>query len=487
MSGLLSLMLKEEFRVHASYSGHTMFLTFPTIIAVFSFGLALTSDRLFTYTPFAQAILLFHLTVFLYGLSVGSFGFLGRQYLERKTGTRNYLVTMPGLLPMRLRTTFLGMYVRDAIFYVGLLLAPATLGLTLSVPLTHFRVTSIGILFATGLLSFLIGLSLSFFVSTVYMRSRFGFAACAATVAFLFSLAGPLHVISVAWVLPGLAAHFLLPPFSSDLLGALSHAGLGSLLVVALVGGAVVIVPDRYEPSAVVARPELPRADRRLRRIGGYAILVAKELVDLKRSGTFVKMFFSFVAPLLFLSLTAWFVRNGLSAPVGFNTVFYAGMVGFFGVMLYNWMTNIDATDYMATIPLSVPNVIRAKLLALLLLTSWITLAFVVGIAWLNGDTRLLWLALPVALVTSAYMVTMTAYLTGLRTSSFLFDPSVLARFAVLSSLPDLGITILSFTIDRTPEVSIIGIATVLTVLAAATYILLAGIEAKWRPSEFGE
>lgn len=52
---------------------------------------------------------------------------------------------------------------------------------------------------------------------------------------------------------------------------------------------------------------------------------------------------------------------------------------------------------------------------------------------------------------------------------------------------PDLGITILSFTIDRTPEVSIIGIVIVLFVLVAATYILLAGIEAKWRRSEFGE
>src|SRR5436190_20517254 len=33
--------------------------------------------------------------VFLYGLSVGAFGFLGRQYLERTNGTRNYVVAMP--------------------------------------------------------------------------------------------------------------------------------------------------------------------------------------------------------------------------------------------------------------------------------------------------------------------------------------------------------------------------------------------------------
>src|SRR5206468_8014154 len=36
MSWLLRLMLKEEFRVHASYSGQTMFVSFPFIITMFS-------------------------------------------------------------------------------------------------------------------------------------------------------------------------------------------------------------------------------------------------------------------------------------------------------------------------------------------------------------------------------------------------------------------------------------------------------------------
>ena len=227
--------------------------------------------------------------------------------------------------------------------------------------------------------------------------------------------------------------------------------------------------------------------DARFARLPRYGTLLAKELVDLKRSGTLVKMFFSFIAPLLFLSFTAWFVRYGLQVPVGFNTVFYAGMVGFFGVMLYNWLNNIDAVDYMATMPVSVPHVIRTKLLTFLLMTSWITVGFVVGIAWLNGDTRLLWLAVPVALITSVYMVTMTAYLTGLRTNSFLFDPGVLARFTILSMLPDLCLTILSFTLDRQAVLAIMGILIVLAVLAGTTYMLLEGIEAKWRGSEFGD
>lgn len=487
MSSLLGLMMKEEFRVHASYSGRTMFLSFPIIIGMFAFAIAVSSRRLLLYTPLADAILLLHLSVFLYGLSVGAFGFLGRQYLERKNGTRNYIVAMPSILPMRLRRTFLGMYARDAVFYVALLLAPATIGLALSVPLTGFRLTSIGVLFGAALLDFLVGMSLSFFVSVVYMRSRAGFGASVLGVSAVFAAAGAFRWIPVSWVLPGLAAHEALPPFAGDLAAAATCVGVGLLVVVGLVGAAVALVPDRYEPPAVVAHEELTRYAKTFGRFPRYGTLLAKEFVDLKRSGTFAKMFFSFIAPLLFLSFTAWFVRYGLQVPVGFNTVFYAGMVGFFGVMLYNWLNNVDAMDYLATMPVSVPEVIRAKLLAFLLMTMWITVGFVVAIGWLNGDTRLLWLAIPVAVITSLYMVTMTAYLTGLRTNSFLFDPGVLARFTVLSMVPDLGLTILSFTIDRDLAFAVAGIGLMLFVLGGATYFLLRGIEAKWRGHEFGE
>jgi len=372
MVGLLRLMLREEFRVHTTYSGRTMFLSFPLIITLFSLAIAVTSERLFAYTPFADAILLLHASVFLYGLSVGSFGFLGRQYLERTNGTRNYIVAMPGILPMRLRRTFLGMYARDGIFYVALLLAPATLGLVLSVPITHFRLTSIGILFGTALLSFLIGMSLSFFVSTLYMRNQVAFAAAVGGITLVFTAAGTTRTIPFGWILPGLAAHEHLPPFRTDALAA-AELVLGALgIIAALSVGAALLVPEQFESRSAPVRDELPRLTDRLRRFAAYAPLLSKEFVDLRRSGTYVKMLFSFVTPLLFLSFTAWYVRYGLQVPVGFNTVFYAGMVGFFGVILYNWLNNVDASDYLATLPVSVPQVIRTKLIAFLLMTTWI-------------------------------------------------------------------------------------------------------------------
>ncbi len=487
MTFLLRLMLKEEYRMHAHYSSRRMFLAFPVIVGLFSFGIGVTSQRLLEVTPLADAILSLHLSAFLYGLGVGAFGFLGAQYLERRHGDRNYIVSMPALLPMSFRRTFLGMYVRDALFYIALVLVPMTLGLTASVPITGFRLTSIEFLFLAALLSFLLGMSLSFFVSTLYMRSRIAFGAAVALISAAFAAYALFRLIPVESILPGLAMHYGLPPFAPPG-GAALVAGLaGAGLIAACVAGALLLVPEQYEPRSSPAREELPRVDARLGLARAYRILLAKEFVDLKRSGTVAKMLFSFVTPLIFLSFTAWFVRYGLRAPVGFNSVFYAGMVGFFGVLLYNWLNNVDAMDYYATLPVGVPTVIRSKLLAFLVLTTGISTAFVVGVSALNGDLRLLWLALPVMFVTSVYMVVMTAYLTGLRTNSFLFDPGVLARFSVLAMLPDLGLTILSFTVDRDPVFTVAGISLVLAVLAAATLTLYRGIEGKWAPASFTE
>ncbi len=488
MTYLLPLMLREEYRMHASYSGRRMFLAFPAIVALFSFAIAVTSGRLLESTPLAEAILLLHLSAFLYGLGVGAFGFLGAQYLERRHGHRNYIVAMPALLPMSFRRTFLGMYLRDAAFYVALVLLPMVIGLTLSVPFTGFRLTSIGFLFLAAAVSFLLGMSLSFFVSTLYMRSRLWFLVAVGVISAAFAAYGLFRVLPIEAVLPGLAMHYALPPFAGPGLPALVAGLEGGGLVAACVAGALILVPEQYEPRAPPAgEEELPGVDARLGIARGYRILLAKEFVDLKRSGTVAKMFFSFVTPLIFLSFTAWFVRNGLRAPVGFNSVFYGAMVGFFGVLLYNWLNNVDAMDYYSTLPVSVPTVIRTKLLAFLVLTTGISTAFVVGVSALNNDLRLLWLALPVMFVTSVYMVVMTAYLTGLRTNSFLFDPAVLTQFSVLAILPDLGLTILSFTVDRDPVYTLAGIGLVLTVLAAATLVLLRGIEGKWRGHEFTE
>jgi hypothetical protein len=160
-------------------------------------------------------------------------------------------------------------------------------------------------------------------------------------------------------------------------------------------------------------------------------------------------------------------------------------MVGFFGVMLYSWLTNLDSIDYYETLPVGATKVIKAKLLSFFLLTTPISTGFVLFISLAYGETRLLWVALPVLYVTGAYMVVATAYLTGLSPNSVLFSPAVMSRFMVISLLPDLCITILSFSLDSQPMIALAGIGLVCFALLGMTALFLRGLARKWDHAGF--
>jgi hypothetical protein len=490
MKTLVWLMLKEEFRMHSSFSNKYMFLAFPLMTALFSFGVAAASERIFEVQSMEDLLLLTHVGVFLYGVSVGAFGFMGRMYIERQWSERGYLVAVPQFHPISFKKTFFGLYLRDVIFYVMLLLVPATIGLVASVPLTGFNLSSILTFFVSVFLSFFVGISLSFFMSVLYIRNIFIFMIGVGMIFATFLGNVLFELYPMVYLLPGLGLQFSLPPYELNVADALGFASLALGIGVLFDLLSVSLVQERFE-SRKMGKVDyaLPGVEKSVSFTRSYKTLLSKELVDLTRSGTVSKMFFSFVTPLLFLSLTVWFVSTGLALPVGFNTVFYAAMIGFFGVLLYSWLNNVDITDYYATLPVTVPQVIKAKLLAFLIMTMWISTIFVLGISWLNNDTSMLWLALPVMFIVSVYMVVMVAYLTGLRTNSFLFDPYVLVMFSILAILPDLCLTILSFTLNVPGQVifSIVGIIIVCLILVGTTWILYRGINQKWARSEFGD
>lgn len=479
-------MLKEEFRTHSTYSGQSRFLTFPVFVFILAMLSGLTLDKMTEAVPISQLGTFAHLSSFLYGLSVGAFGLMGREYLERRYGRSNYLVAMPYLLPISFRTTFLGIYLRDAIFYVLLMLLPATLGLAAAAPFVGFSLVSIGLLFASVFLAFMFGMSLSFLASVMFIRNVKAFIGLTTVIAALFVGQGVFGFPELHTLIPSLGFQTNVRPFGNAPETALVFAAASIALTVVFAVVAYFLVEVRISISSQSYPETLPRYHSRITWLPGLTrTLVAKELVDLRRSGTIAKMFFSFVLPLLFLSFTVWFVNYGLAIPVGFNTVFYAAMVGFVAVLMYSWLNNIDLAEYYSLLPVTVPQLIKVRMLVFLLLTFGVSVFFVVAIALLNGETQLLWLALIVMVVTSVYIVTMTAYLTGLKTNSFLFDTSVLARFSVMSFLPDVCLTILSFSLTANWVVAVVGIAMVLGVLTITTLILYRGIPAKWGQTSF--
>ena len=478
--------MKEEFRTHSNYSGRSRFLSFPIFVFVAVFGSGLTLETMLETVSLERFATFAHLGAFLYGLSVGAFGIMGREYLDRRYGRNNYLIAMPYLLPLSFRTTFLGIYLRDVLFYILLMLVPATLGLVASAPIMGFSLVSIGLLFVAMILTFLIGMSLSFLASVVYIRNTRAFVAMTAAVAVIFVAHGAFGVPALEAIMPGLGFQMNVRPFGSDWAEAsyyaLACAG-ASALMTAL---AYALVEVRISVQSKEHADLLPSYYKRIRMAEGLRrTLMAKELLDLRRSGVVAKMFFAFILPLLFLSFTTWYVNYGLAIPVGFNAVFYSAMVGFVAVMMYNWLNNIDLAEYYSLLPVTVPQLVRIRIAVFLILTLGISAFFVVAISIMNGETELIWLALIVMVVTSLYMVVLTAYLTGLKTNSFLFDTSVLMKFTVLSFLPDLCLTILSFSLLSSWTYAVMGIALVLGSMAVTTRILYKGIESKWARTSF--
>ena len=481
-------MLKEEFRSHAAYSGKERFLTFPLFVFAISVVVGLSLERISETVSLEELATVSHLSAFIYGLSVGAFGLMGRQYLERRYGRNNYLVAMPFILPFTFRTSFLGIFLRDAVFYVILLLVPASLGLVAVSSVMGFSLMSIAMFFVAVLATFMLGLSLSFLASVLYIRSSAAFLAMTACVAGLFLTHLATGTPPLDALLPPLEFQMSVSPLGSDSVAAIVSMVWSWVLICAMTLGAFALVAVRMESSSQTYPTALPSYHARVPLVKGLnRTLIAKEIVDLRRSGTIAKMFFSLVLPLLFLSFTAWFVNHGLAIPVGFNTVFYAAMVGFIGILMYNWLNNIDLSEYYSLIPVTVPQLIRVRIIVFLALTLGISAFFVVGISVINDDTQLLWLALVVMFVTSLYMAALTAYLTGLKTNTFLFDTSVLAKFSVMSFLPDVCLTILSFSLLSNWAAASAGILLVLFSMLFTTLILYRGIQTKWEGFGFAE
>ena len=71
-------------------------------------------------------------------------------------------------------------------------------------------------------------------------------------------------------------------------------------------------------------------------------------------------MIVSYSIPLLVLLALAWLV-DFTDSPIPVNLLTYAPFLGFFGFNFYSWLTGIDSPEHMNTLPVSVPELIRAK------------------------------------------------------------------------------------------------------------------------------
>ena len=469
----MKAMFLEEFRLQSSYSNRMSTMGFPVLLVVMAFIVAVSLPRLESEVSTSRILMGVHTSIVLYGLAVGAFAFLGREMVERRWGHASFILASPQTLPLSFQRTFMVFFLKDLLYYIFMTLLPLTVGLLLAIPITGFRVTSVLLLFGTLTASFCYAISFSFLMSSVYVRSRAAFMGLTLSVITVVVASGVLGLFDPGWIVPSIAYEFTREPM----------AMVASVTItLAIAAWAVLLVQDRMESPTVQTKS---RYDEVVARFGRFQPYLAKEWIDLVRSRTLSKLMSAFVLPLVVLSAFDWFLGTTVSAEIEFSTIFYGGMVGFFGVLIYSWLNNIDYVEYYNTFPVRVPTIVRSKLIMFVILTSGISTVFVVVMAGINGDWNHLPLALVVMFSTSIYMVVVTAYLTGLRTNVYLFDTRILSRFAILSIIPLMSITFLTMAEEALGWRMFVAIALVCMALATATQVLLMRLDTKWGNEAF--
>ena len=458
------MMFREEWRQNVDFARKRHIMMFPVMLAlvamIITVGLRfLTGDagiesyydtqmaadaqaeKAFTWAELKIGL---HLSLFMFSLGMGSFAFIGRNMVSQRGSGKSYLLAGPALLPLELPPVYLAYYCKEVAFYLCLILTPVVGGMALgilfgmmtglSIPLLW---SSLPIVLGCMLVTMMQGLALSFFASAIWSRSRLG------------ALLVPLGAVGA-----GVIVAIDIIPLESAIIGLqvqLNHnllllplAAISSLLI-ATVGAH--LVPDDFE-IRVTTRTELfVPVHRQLFFLGNGQIrtLVAKEMVDVWRSGTMFKMLGSYCVPLLFLLALAW-MADFARFPIPFNLLSYAPFLGFFGFNFYSWLNAVDSPDFLNGLPVRVPQLLRAKILVYFIMTTWISVLFLILMAYLLDQWAGLLPALLVMIANSVYIVALSGLLMGLRPNKAIFDTQIMALFWVATVIPLVSLFLLSFT-----------------------------------------
>ena len=164
-------MIKEEWRIHTRTAQNKTFAYFPLIIAICTLVFSLTIPFVLSVVSQEQLFQYVHFIFLFFGISIGAFGLFGKEIMNRRFGQMSLIAYSSRSLPVSEQTVFFAFFIKDILFYVFLWIAPIFIGFLLTTPFIGFSLAGSLFACATLLLSFLFGLSLVFFLSTIYAHS----------------------------------------------------------------------------------------------------------------------------------------------------------------------------------------------------------------------------------------------------------------------------------------------------------------------------
>jgi hypothetical protein len=444
MDNLLTLHLKEEWRMMTSYfSSEKLFIVFPLVLFIVGFIMGELLPLFERAFDMKELVVAFHLLLGSYGVLVGAFGFFADEVAQAWFQDAHLLIHMHAILPISFKKIFTWFYVKDIVYYLGLTIFPLFLGafLSLQIPVLTFCT-----LVVSSTLTFLIGVSISFLVSSLYVQNKFTVIFVLFFVAFLFFEGFSLED---------------LPPLSFFF-----SRNVFSLIF------SIVIFVTFSAGSLAITRPtrKKPKSFSKSQLFLHFDPVLAKELIDVKRSGTWQIIMTSYLFPLFFLYGIFYFSGRLFHFALNIPLVFYAVFIGYLSTLVYSWLNNIDSPSSFVTLPVTMSGMIRRKIKLFLMFSLGVSVVYLFILGLLLEDLSSLPLSIGCMGSTAFYVAAVTAWLCGLYPNTRLFDGTILAKY-VAAILPVL-ILLSIFSFMRSHAV-ILGFSLALLVLSILLYVNL--------------
>ncbi len=421
MSLLLLNMIKEEWRVHSTLFGNLNFALLPILIMVFGFAGGFFSS-VFTVVFTTSSMLVFaHISFFFFGSTVGAFGVSGQEFMNRRFGQASLLAYSSRSLPISERIIFISMVLKDIIYYFFIWVLPLVLGFfSYELIFSTFIFTTFLLSLGSLSISFLLGLSTIFFISSIYAHSSRVFILFISLLSFslfhLYSLLGEnLLQFLVPYHLIASKNYFMIT---------LIFLSIAIFILISLL-----FVRFDFKQKVSTYANQYKSISKSLG-FSKFRIFLSKDILDLKRShGGFGKIIFSYAVPLIFIFLFVDFFR---SAVIGSSfTVILSILLGIFSASIYTWITEHDLFSQYLFLPVKKSHLIKSKIFAYWIINIVSYLVVVLTSIYMR-ELGHLFISLLIFSVVSFYSLSLTIFLTGLLPSIRFMNAKILFTYFVL-------------------------------------------------------
>lgn len=415
---IMLAMIKEEWRMHSSIFGSFMFLLFPFMIAAFVL-IGMASLPIFREIfPSFQIAVFGHSMFLLFGLSVGSFGMMGREIMNRRFGHASLIAYSSRSLPVSERSLFTAFIIKDILFYFSLWILPFGAGISAASLMGYLRSSALPAIIISVFLSFIMGISVSFFLSTLYVHSR---ALLLASLASIFLMA-VYFGSSLITGLPSIT--FMENPNIYDFSACV---GISALLFAFSIAFLKIDYPEnkRQYENHISSLAGIFSFSR-------HRYFMAKDFLDMARSeGGIGKILFSFFFPLAMI----WFMLTIFIrfVPLANPLVIFSIFLGVISSTVYNWLTEFDLFSSYSFLPIRVSDAIKSKLTCYFIINI-ISVLILIGAASFLGQWNLLFYSLLLMMSISTYSVSVVIFLTGLHPNIMLYNARIFVQYIMMNS-----------------------------------------------------